>query len=306
VALATCTFSALGTTAAITVLDERVLERSVGILTAELEAIDQACSRFRPDAEIVALNRSGGRPFAASPLLHEALTVAVGAAEQTAGDVDPTVGRSMRRLGWDRDFSVIVSRTGPLRIEAVPAAGWRRIELGENGLVRVPPGFELDLGATAKALAADRAAGAASRATGTGVLVNLGGDIAVSGPAPECGWSIRVTDSHLSGPSAAGQTIAISSGGLATSSTTVRRWRAGGIERHHILDPRSGLPSDEVWRTVTVAAASCVSANTASTAAIVRGETAAAWLDDAALPSRLVRAGGAVICVGGWPQEPIS
>ena len=100
------------------------------------------------------------------------------------------------------------------------------------------------------------------------------------------------------GPSAV---VAIRSGGLATSSTAARRWRRGGDVLHHILDPRSGLPAAPVWRTVSVAAATCTEANTASTAAVIRGEAAPGWLAGLGLAARLVAESGAVLTVGGWP-----
>ena len=238
----TFAFPALGTTAQVTVSDASALAQAVQIVKAELRAIDLACSRFRDDSELQALNRSAGKPFAASPLLLEALTVALAAAEETNGDVDPTIGRAVNALGWDGDFVVVVSRTSPQpSVEAVPAAGWHSLRIDrERGLVRVPAGVEIDLGATAKALAADRSARAVARSTGAGALIGLGGDISVAGPVPHGGWTIRVTDDHRAGATSEGQTIALHGGGLATSSTTVRRWQAGGAERHHILDPRTG------------------------------------------------------------------
>jgi thiamine biosynthesis lipoprotein len=171
----------------------------------------------------------------------------------------------------------------------------------EAGTVRVPGGVHLDLGASAKALAADRAAAAAAAATGTGVLVNLGGDISVAGTAPQGGWLIRVTDDHDAAPDAPGQTVSITAGGLATSSTTVRRWRRGSRQMHHIVDPRTGLPVPVRFRTVSVAAASCVDANAATTAAIVLGADAPAWLVRHALPARLVDGSGRVTRLVGWP-----
>lgn len=210
----------------------------------------------------------------------------------------------MRALGWDADFRVVVSRDEPVRIACAPAPGWHRIEIDdERGRVRVPAGVEIDLGATAKALGADRAAAAAFRATGSAVLVNLGGDIAVAGPAPAGGWAIRVTDDHAGPQEAAGQTVTIRSGGLATSGVTVRRWQAADGPRHHILDPRSGEPAAVVWRTASVAAASCVDANTATTAAIVLGAGAAPWLLRHRLPARLVDARGRVLLIGAWPRR---
>ena len=97
--------------------------------------------------------------------------------------------------------------------------------------------------------------------------------------------------------------VAIHGGGLATSSTVARRWRRGGDLLHHILDPRTGLPAAPVWRTVSVAAASCTDANIASTAAIIKGHAAPAWLAGLSLPARLVDEAGQVRTIGGWPAE---
>ncbi len=141
---------------------------------------------------------------------------------------------------------------------------------------------------------------------GCGVLVSLGGDIAVAGAAPPGGWRIRVQDvtgrpeDPPSGPAAV---VSIRAGGLATSSTAARRWRRGGDVIHHILDPRTGLPAVPVWRTVSVAAASCAAANTASTAAIIKGRSAVDWLAGHQLPSRLVTSDSVIVTVAGWPPD---
>jgi thiamine biosynthesis lipoprotein len=297
-------FTALGTTAEL-ITDPLALGDALHCLLRELEAIDRACSRFRADSEVMRLRGADGRWTTASALLREALHAGVRAAAATDGDVDPTVGASLEALGWDRDFGVVVSRSAPTGIALVPAAGWRRIEIDDEGeRVRVPAGVTIDLGATAKALAADRAAEAAYAETGAGVLVNLGGDVAVAGPAPAQGWPVLVTDDHRTPVDAQrGEAVAIHSGGLATSSTTVRRWHTADGDVHHIVDPRSGAPAPGIWRTVSVCAASCVDANTASTAAIVRGAVAPAWLQSLRLPARLVRADGHVVRTDGWPGE---
>lgn len=302
---ASASFPALGTSAGVTVTDPEALPAARTILEDELRRIDAACSRFRDDSELTRLNRSAGTPFETSPLLLQALAVALYAAARTDGDVDPTVGRSLGALGWNSDFTVVVAPRGETpRLRIVPAAGWQRIRIdrGER-TVRIPAGVEIDLGATAKALAADRSARRIYAETGAGALVNLGGDIALAGLGPEGGWPILVTDDHRSEIGAEGQTVALAGGGLATSSTTVRRWRAGEADVHHIVDPRSGAPADEVWRTVSVAARTCVEANTASTAAIVRGEAAVAWLERGGLPARLVRRNGTIAYTCGWPSE---
>jgi thiamine biosynthesis lipoprotein len=206
----------------------------------------------------------------------------------------------MDAFGYDRDIAEIAP-DGPA-LAGVPAGGWRGVRVDrELGTVQLEPGVRLDLGATAKAWAADRAAERASVAGKGGVLVSLGGDIAIGGPAPAGGWPVAVADDHAAQVAAA--TVTLSTGGLATSSTTVRRWRRGGEPVHHIVNPATGLPAPVAWRTVSVAGASCVDANVAATAAIVRGADAAGWLAGLGLPSRLVAADGRVVTVAGWPAE---
>jgi thiamine biosynthesis lipoprotein len=300
-------FAALGTTATV-VIDggDADVARGVEAVRAEVAAIDLACSRFRPDSELSQLNAAHGRPTLAGPVLLEAVAVALRAARLTGGLVDPTVGGAMRALGYDRDFGIVRDRPdeGPVvTLVRRDVPGWRVVACDpETGMIMLPAGVELDLGATAKALAADRAAAAAARAAGCGALVSLGGDIAMAGTAPAGGWSVRVTDDHAAPLDAPGQTVSLLSGGLATSGTTVRRWRRGGRDVHHLLDPATGQPADAPWRTVSVAAASCVDANTASTAAVILGARAPAWLDRQGLPARLVATDGAVTCLCDWPQ----
>ena len=301
---ATASFRALGTTAVVVVVDPDGLDAARVALEHELDAIDAACSRFRDDSELARVNASAGRTVRVGPLLLEALRVALHASDATGGIVSPTLGRSLRLAGYDRTFRLVALRDGAgfeARFEPVFPAG---IELDEERpTVRVPAGVELDLGATAKALAADRGARAAHAAAGCGVLVALGGDVATAGGAPPGGWSVRITDDHAAPLDANGPTVALAGGGLASSGTTVRRWRSGDEELHHIVDPRTGRPADTPWRTVSVAAASCVDANVASTAAVVLGEAAPAWLADRRLPARLVARDGGTVCVGGWPEE---
>ncbi|WP_225446690.1 FAD:protein FMN transferase [Streptacidiphilus sp. PB12-B1b] len=296
-------FPALGTTAVLLVEDPAALEPARAVLVAELAAIDAACSRFRPDSELSRANAAAGVPVTVGPLFAEALDAALRAAELTDGVVDPTVGPSLVALGYDRTFaSVRPEEVAP--ISPVPAGGWRGVEWdARTRRLRLPAGTGLDLGATAKALAADRAADLAARAAGCGVLVSLGGDLSIAGAVPDQGWQVKIADHHAAPPTAPGPVVTLRTGGLATSGTTVRAWRRGDRALHHIVDPSTGDVPAPVWRTVSVAAANCVDANTASTAAIVLGERAPAWLSAAALPARLVRTDGTVVTMSGWPTE---
>jgi thiamine biosynthesis lipoprotein ApbE len=306
--IAQTTWEALGTSVVLRLTDPAALMPTRVCVESELDAIDRACSRFRSDSELSRVNARAGRPVYVSPLLIEALEVGVRAAELTGGDVDPTVGLALELAGYDRDWRLLAAprdEPEPPRITARVKVGWRTVALDPSaGTVRIPTGVRLDLGATAKAWAADRAATAAAAAIGCGVLVSLGGDIATAGPAPVGGWLIRVTDDHRSHPSAPGQTISICSGGLATSSTAVRRWSHDGHTMHHIIDPATGAPVRETWRTVSVAAADCTEANVATTAALVRAHRAPDWLAALGLPARLLGWDGRVRTVGDWPADP--
>lgn len=298
-------FPALGTTAVVAVGDPEALEAAHQVLTCELDAFDRTCSRFRSDSELVRMNAASGEQVHVSPLLFDALRTALDAARASGGLVDPTVGRTLRLAGYDATFTVIRHRDGTLvRPEFVRDPGWHSIELDQTRrTARAPKGVELDLGATAKALAADRAANRAHAATGTGVLISLGGDIAVAGEPPAGGWSVRIAEDNAARLDIPGPTVSISAGGLATSGTSVRRWASSAGPLHHIVDPRTGRPASTHWRTVTVAASSCLDGNTASTAAIVLGERAPEWLAGLRLPARLVRYDGQTIRVAGWPAE---
>lgn len=287
-----------GTVARIVVTDPTALPAATELTHAELAAVDLACSRFRPDSELAEVYRAQGRPVRVSDRLATLMTAALGAADQTNGDVDPTLGNALSALGYDRDFATVNS--GPPRTDEIvilPTPGWRAIELRGNDLT-VPAGIRLDLGATAKAWTADRCASVVAERCGIGVLVALGGDIATAGPAPD-GWNILVQD----GPDEPASSLNLPAGAaIATSSTISRSWRQRNQTIHHILTPRTGAPAPRVWRTVTVVAQTCLEANTLSTAAVVRGHDARSWLDDLGVAARLVDMDGSIVTAGSWPD----
>jgi thiamine biosynthesis lipoprotein ApbE len=297
-------WEALGTSARVVVTEDGDVAAARRAVEALLDRVDLACSRFREDSELCALNRGGGRWMEVGSLLLEALEAALWAAAATEGAVDPTVGRALRVSGYDGDFAGMPADGEPIAIRPEPVPGWRTVELDRSGRrARVAAGVEVDLGSTAKALAADLAAPAAREASGAcGALVALGGDIAVTGRSPEGGWPVLVAEDCLVPVDAAGEVVLLRDGGLATSSTSVRRWTRGGVALHHIIDPATGAPVRGPWRAATVAAASCLQANAAATAAIVMGARARAWLDERGVPARLVDDEGKVVVAGGWPE----
>lgn len=288
-----------------------IVTRSESLLAAKaavdevVAAVDAAASRFRRDSELSHVNARPDVAVKLSPLLARAIAAAMRGAELTDGAVDPTVGSAMRLSGYDRDFDSMARRAGELRLVVERIPGWQAVRFSEIArTIVIPRGVELDLGATGKAFAADLAAGAAAGAISAGgVLVSLGGDIAVAGEAPAGGWLIQASEDSAAPISDNEETIAITGGGVATSGTTIRRWIRGGAVLHHIIDPTTSQPAQSCWRTATVVAGNCVDANTASTAAIVMGRRAIPWLERHRLPARLVGDDGTVHRVAGWPSH---
>jgi thiamine biosynthesis lipoprotein len=311
VSLAAARFPAIGTTATV-IVDGGGVSEAEEILRDRIDELDRTCSRFRPDSELSRLQagaagstgaRPGGAGRPVSQVLFDAVAAALWAAATSGGLVDPTIGCALSGLGYDRDFALL-DTDGPITLRAVP--GWQAVRLDARlRTLAVPAGVQLDLGATAKAFCADRVASEIAAHLGTGVLVSLGGDIAVSGSPPVGGWPIAISADHRDDPlSGEGPVVSISSGGLATSSTSVRRWIRGGRPMHHVVDPRTSWPAVERWRCVSVAAASCLEANTASCAAIVLGDSAPDWLARFGVPARLQGEDGSVVTVGEWPADP--
>jgi len=292
-------FHAMGTDHTVIVDDAEALPAAMAIVQKQFQEIDEACSRFRSDSELSRLNgRSGGGDVPLSPLLEEAIVAALDSAAMTGGLVDLTVGKCVEEVGYTVTYRDLPADGPPVELHVRQVVGWQA--LGYDPVAHtlsLPDGVGLDLGASGKAWAADRAAAAVASRLGVSVLVNCGGDISVRGTPPHGGWPIRVS---VDVEADEWQDVVLFDGGLATSGTTSRRWRRGGVELHHIIDPATGLPAQTPWAMVSVAAATCVEANAAATAALIMGDRAPAWLDGLKLPARLVDKRGRVRFAGGW------
>ncbi|WP_081882058.1 FAD:protein FMN transferase [Cryobacterium sp. MLB-32] len=287
------------TTARLVVTDAALLGAARSLADVVLADIEGASSRFNADSELRRVTGELTRGVEVSDTLAGLVRHALGAAASTDGLVDPTLGRAVSAAGYDRDIRLIEDDHTVFRAVSSARPGWKSVSVVGNTL-RVPRHRELDLGATAKAVAADTIAATVRRELGCGVLVSLGGDIATAGPAPEGGWQVLVRDSEAD-PAAR---VTLREGmAVATSSTQGRRWLKNGRAQHHILNPRTGVPVEPVWRTVTIAATSCLDANTLSTAAIVCGSGAVQWLRARGACARLVHSDGDITVLGGWPAE---
>ncbi len=236
-------------------------------------------SRFLAESEINRVNGSAGRVISVSPLFADTLHIALQIAEQTEGMVDPTIGGALEAAGYTRDFAALrpdEDLPGP----AVPG-DWRSVLMvGER--LHVPPGVLIDLNGVVKALAVDEAL---SMLPGDG-FVSGGGDVSARG-----GVVVSIPG---------GEPVALRLGALATSGRSKRAWMRGGTLQHHLIDPRTGRPSDTPWEQVTACGESCLAADTAAKAAFLLGQDGPPWLDARGIPGRFIDRGGSVTTNQSW------
>ena len=306
-AIAMDEFEVFGTTAVLLVTDPRALIRARAIADEVLADVDLACSRFRPDSELARLNAAGGKPIAISATFAELLAAALRAARLTGGDVNPTCGRALTGLGYDRDFADIKAAgdAAPRLTGSVgPLPGWGNVHLDSEGRrAWLDHGVQIDLGATAKAWASDRCAEQMADRLGCGVLVSSRRRCGSSRPAPArqlADQGHRRSRGADIGCGADGNDQLRRPGDIQYNGPGLDRRRQAGSSHHR---PGTGEPARSCWRTVSVAAGNCTDANTASTAAIVRSAAAIDWLHNLGLPARLVRHDGSVETTAGWPTD---
>lgn len=258
-----------------------------GARPSELDAVralferrDALFSRFRPGSELLRVNAARAELVPVAPEFAELVETALEAAAASGGLVTPTVGDAIVGAGYDRDFSQLHPDPCP-PASARPAPDWRLVRvLGR--LLRRPPGLQLDLNGVVKGRTVDDAL----TLLADGGFVCAGGDLAAT-----CPLEVALAD---------GGEVSLRSGGLATSAITRRRWLRGGAEQHHLIDPATGAPSTSPWACVSVAAGSCLAADVAAKAALLRGASGPGWLDRRGVPGRFVDAGGHVVYNRTW------
>ncbi|MCS7289655.1 MAG: FAD:protein FMN transferase [Roseiflexus sp.] len=240
---------------------------------------ERSLSRFRHDSELSALNRRAGEGWTpVSRTLWDVINDAITAARLSDGLVTPGVLTALEAAGYDRDF-VQVADGAPARSQATlpPPGDWRAVRLDpQRRAVALPPGMRLDLGGVAKGWAATRAV---QRLAAHGpALVDAGGDIAVRGARADGEpWAVGIANPFQ--PNELLDVVLLTDGGVATSGRDLRRWRQGDIERHHIIDPRTGAPATTDVLTATVIAPSLLEAEVAAKVVVILGsEAGMAWL----------------------------
>jgi thiamine biosynthesis lipoprotein len=286
-------FRAMGTTVEL-LLDARdggPARAATAAARAEFARLEALLSRFLPDSELSRLNRA--RRMRVGPDLLRVVQAALGLRRRTGGRFDPTVGAAVAAAGYDRSWEEVRDDPAPAAAPALPAPPGAVALDATAGWIALGPGAVLDLGAIAKGDAADRACALLGRAGPC--LVSAGGDIAVSGPRADGGpWDVAVA--HGGGT----LTLALAGGGLATSGVDRRRWRRGGAEAHHEIDPAAGRPARTDLLRATAVAPTAAEADALATALLVAGQDAAAGLAARwAVPAALVARDGTLTLAGG-------
>ena len=262
----------MGVTVEVGGADRSTLER-VRELFAEREAV---FSRFRSGSELSRINRSDATVVEVTPIFARTVSMALAAAEQTRGLVDPSLGAAIEAAGYDRSFDELVPDERP---PGPPHPGsWRALAIVGTVLFRAA-GTKLDLNGVVKSMAVDDAVALLP----DDGYVSAGGDLATRG--------------ELDVLLPSGATVALRGGGIATSGSSRRSWIRGGVLQHHLIDPRTGRPAQSCWTDVTVAAGSCLAADVAARAAFILSEEGPGWLDDRGL------AGSFVAPEGVWAEN---
>ncbi len=287
----------MGTTISL-LLAESQAEQGTQIVRDLFAEWEQALSRFMADSELSRLNQSAGTPVAVSDLLYSVLATALTAARATEGVYDPAMLEQLEKIGYDRTFDDIRASDFDPIIPGEPGGRWRGIKV--NPIYRevtLPSGVKLDFGGIAKGMAVDAALERLDEYNISAALVNAGGDLAVLGHPPTGDvWAIAVPGRERY------WSLPLYHGAVATSGIAHRNWRQGNVLRHHLLDPRTGLPAQSDLWSVTVVADRCEQAEVAAKVAFILGSHQGAdFLRRYHIAGLLVREDGTWESVEPWP-----
>lgn len=263
VALRERRFRAMGCDCHILILDSADALLEVG--EQRIRELDDCWSRFSPDSELSRFNANAGNDVAISADMRVLLERSLEGYELSGGLFDPFLAGQIVAAGYDRDFQQM--RMAPVTelaalaavIQAPLSAATNPVTMAsgldqrpcpapltlasDQASARVEPGSQVDSGGIGKGLGAELVAAMLIQSGALGVMVNLGGDVAVSGNYPDDGWRIGIDDPL--GRSDAGTSVVLRGGALCTSGILRRRWITDdGGSSHHIIDPRTGRSLD--------------------------------------------------------------
>lgn len=292
-------FKAMGTTISL-LLPEKLVQQGSQLVRSLFAEWEHTLSRFLPESELSLLNQQPTIAVPVSNLLYHVLATALTAAQATAGIYDPALLDQLVQLGYDRTFENLQASSFDLIIPGEPGGRWRGIKVDPiHRSVTLPAGIKLDFGGIAKGMAVDAALEKLRQVGIQTALVNAGGDLAVLGlPANAHQWLIAVPgrEQYWSVP--------LHSGAVATSGIDRRHWWQGQEFRHHLLDPRTGLPAQSDLWSVTVVADRCEQAEVAAKVAFILGpREGSAFLRKYRMGGLLVHRDGSWETVEPWSAQ---
>lgn len=221
---------------------------------AEIEA---RVSRFKPSSELTQINKGSNETYEISPVLLDLINNALASARMTDGIFDPTVLNSLILVGYNRSFSEDHRTSGATKeqISSVNRQastvtgnrgtfeGYKLLEIDpERKVLSLPRGLGLDLGGIAKGWIVDQSLKRLKNiGSNSEICINAGGDLNLFLPEGSEPWEIDVQNPFNLRKDLGYMNI--EGGSVATSSILKRSWFSGGTFCHHIIDPRTGLPS---------------------------------------------------------------
>lgn len=234
---------------------------------ARLDFLEQKWSRFIPGSDIDRLNHAAGKWLEIDASTVTLLTAMRRCWTMTGGLVDPTVLPALVEAGYEASIE------DPSRITDLPegrlsGGGLASLEIDPDGRARLDAALSLDPGCIGKGLAGDIVSEEIIRAGADAALINVGGDLSMSGLANPP-WHVEVE--HPLSPDVTSLTLSMVAGGIATSSTRTRTWEINGVNRHHTIDPRTGSPAETDVASVTTIADMAADAEAWATAALIAG-----------------------------------
>jgi thiamine biosynthesis lipoprotein len=242
------------------------------------ERWEAVLSRFRPESELYQLNTFPEFNQPVSETLWSVFEAAIEAERKSSGLVTPTVLEALVSAGYNESFDSLsrtqYGHTGTnLHSFSLADVEWSPT----SHTIRLPAGLRLDFGGIAKGWAAHQAMLRLQACSPA--LVNAGGDIAISGPQLDGKpWPVDIADPFKPGASLG--LLLLDRCGVATSGRDHRRWQQNDAWRHHIIDPRTGLPADTDVISATVIAPTVLYAETAAKSALILGSQAGLdWLE---------------------------
>lgn len=274
--------------------DRALAEQLATLAAGEASRIEHKYSRYREDSLLARLHRHAqdfpGQPFEVDEETSALLDLAAQCHALSDGLFDITSG--VLRRAWTFDGSDHLP--APAEVERwLALVGWQRL-VWQRPQLTLQPGMQIDLGGIGKEYAVDRVLGLLQAAApGRPLLVNFGGDLAVSGPQGDGQpWRVGIERPAASAaaPAQGGDLVLELTQGAITTSGDARRFLLrDGVRYGHILDPRTGWPVPGAPRSVTVAAGTCTEAGLFSTLAMLQGEGAEAFLEAQGLPFWVLR-----------------